>query len=196
MDIIGASYVLLWAIVLVQGAVIVFLLRQVGAIYLGDRDAIERDGIEPGRALPVFEGRDYRGHNLGPSASHNKWTVFLYSVPTCQICRDLLQSIADLEHKLGGLARFVVLLESAPELLEQYLDETSRAAEVFTIDRSVSRRLRVRVSPFVHVVDPNGIVRAKGLVNSVNHIEHLLVTGGLVHESLETHVELKHGVAS
>lgn len=102
--------------------------------------------------------------------------------------------MAQLTRSLRSQVHFFVLLQASPELLEAYLDETGRTVDAIAIDRSVAKRLGVRVSPFVHVVDPDGVVRAKGLVNHVDHVEHLLVAGGLAHDALATHVELKHGV--
>ena len=44
-DIWTVSYIVLWVLVLLEGVAIIVLLRQFGAIYLGSRAAINRDGL-------------------------------------------------------------------------------------------------------------------------------------------------------
>ncbi len=194
MDLFSATYVSLWILVLLQGVVIVFLLRQVGTIYLGSRDAIERDGLEIGQRLPPITGWDEDGRAIQFSPKPDQWTVLISSVPTCQVCREFLPEITELIDELRANVRFVLLLQGAPELLRPYLADVGRATDPIATPPSVAKNMRVRVSPYVHVVDSEGTVRAKGLVNSVDHVQHLLVSGGFVHSALDRHVELAHGV--
>jgi hypothetical protein len=57
-------------------------------------------------------------------------------------------------------------------------------------DAVATRKYRVRVSPYATVIDPNGVVRAKGLVDRVEHIEHMLHDAGLRNE-----VTIRHELA-
>jgi hypothetical protein len=191
MDAFMASYLLLWAIVMVQGLVIVFLTRQLGAAILGTRDAIERDGIPVGKSVPSIEGVGAEGRTVRPLRT-GQWSVLIYAAPTCGICLDMLPTLDRLIGRLAGKVAFTVLLEAPPEIRAEYASTTATRAEVIAIDRQTAKTMNVRVSPFVHVVDESGVVRAKGLVNEAAHVEHLLVMAGVTDSALPQHVEHRH----
>ena len=44
-DLFGVSYVVLWLIVLVLAVAVIVLAHALGTLYLGSREAIERDGL-------------------------------------------------------------------------------------------------------------------------------------------------------
>lgn len=192
MDAFTVSYVALWVIVCLQGLVILFLVRQLGAVFLGTRGAIERDGIRVGRPMPPIEGRDAAGNLVRPLASIDRWMVLIYTAPTCGICRELLPSLDGLIRRLGPNARFMVLLEASWEVAAEYMAATRTTANVVAVDQQTAKQMAARVSPFVHVVDVLGVVRAKGLVNEVAHIEQLLATAGVTDVSLPQHAEHHH----
>lgn len=54
--------------------------------------------------------------------------------------------------------------------------------------RGIVERYRVRVSPFVQVLDSEGIVREKGLVNGRESLEHLLGRAGVDHPVTQRHI--------
>ena len=63
----------------------------------------------------------------------------------------------------------------------------------FRPNKGVAEQYKVRVSPFAHILDPEGVVRAKGLVNDREGVEHLLSDAGMKHLALEKHLPVVAG---
>lgn len=188
MEFFWISYMMLWLLVVAEGIAIVVLTRTLGSMLLGTRDAIERDGLEPGTVAPEFEATDPNGQRVALAEMLGKWLVLIFAYPSCRICRSMLPSLAELDSRLGGAAKLIVLLRASSEDAALYASELKSAVPMFAIGQhGVAERYRVRVSPFVHVVDPDGIVRAKGLVNEAHHIEHLLSEAGFEHAVASRH---------
>lgn len=171
MDLFAISYAAVWALVIVEGVAIVVLTRTLGSMLLGSRDAIERDGLEIGTPAPDFRAAGIAGADVRLSELRGGRVVLVFAYPSCRICREMLGSLGALERRLAGVARVMVLLRASQQQAAVYVREMDPSVPVLAIGgRGTADEYRVRVSPFVHVVDPEGVVRAKGLVNGAYHI--------------------------
>jgi peroxiredoxin len=187
-DLWTASYIALWILVLVEGLVLVLVLRSVATIFLSDRDAISRDGIAVGRRAPAFEGIDSTGNKTALADLLGQWVVLIFAAPACQICMKLVPQLTNLRDALKGEAKILVALRADAEVVADYEYATGGVLPVLAIgNRRVAERYNVRVSPFVHVLDARGVVRAKGLVNDTDQLEHLLMEAGIQHEIVARH---------
>jgi hypothetical protein len=149
----GSSDVLVWATlavlalaVLVLGALVLALYRQVGVLTLrlGPRAALEvpEEGPPVATPAPALTGLARSGSELVAFVSE-----------TCRICRELIPSVRALERE--GLAVRIVEETEEPKVFERW---------------------NVPGSPFVvHVVD--GVVAAKGLVNTLEQLDGLIAAG-------------------
>jgi hypothetical protein len=134
------------AAVVVLGALVLALYRQVGVLTLrlGPRAALEvpEEGPPTGRPAPPLAGLERRGSELVAFLSEG-----------CRLCRELAPSIQALARE--GLV--VRMVEEADE-------------------PKVFERWNVPGSPFVvHLVD--GVVAAKGLVNTLEQLDGLVAAG-------------------
>lgn len=145
------SYVLLWATVLFLSVVVVALLRQVGVLHarlqpLGAHPAGE--GPPEGEPAPPVPGGEY------PSA---RLTLVAFVSPTCTVCAALVPSLRALETQYAGDRVRVVTVD--------YADAAAPA---------VFAAFAVRSTPYVVAVDAGGVVRGKGVVNSLEQVEVLV----------------------
>jgi hypothetical protein len=150
----ATAFVVQWALVLVLAVVVVALARQVGTLHLrlGPRGALEVDDEGPmlGEAPPPAPARDAVGGTVmlgGPGPAR----VILFSSPTCGVCKEVAPALAP----AAASVRY--------------------AAQVLH-DPHADRAWNVPGTPFAVVLDPAGIVRAKGTVNNLEQIEGLLDT--------------------
>jgi hypothetical protein len=186
MDLGTIAYITLWLIVIVEGVALVVLTRTFGAMILGTRDAIERDGLKLGTVAPRFVATDTEGVQASSSGLFVGWTVAIFASASCRICREMLPALADLSEKLADQARVVILLRGSPE--EARTLPVAGRVEVFAIGaHGIAEQYRVRVSPYVNIIDPAQVVRAKGLADASEHIEHLLREAGFEHPVVMRH---------
>lgn len=142
-----ASYVVLWAAVLVLSVAVVALLRQIGVLHarlhpLGANFAGEGPALDT--AAPTLPDTTYADAPL---------TVLAFTSPGCAVCKVLRPSLE-------------ALRRGYPEIQLREIDLGSARA---TFDAFM-----VRSTPYVVAVDTAGVVRGRGVVNSLEQIEELL----------------------
>lgn len=157
-----ASYVMLWITVAVLGLTVVALLRQIGVLH--GRLAplgVHFAGEGPDRLAPApaAPGVDYADAPL---------TLVAFTAPGCAICEQLLPAL----RALRGQYRDVVIHE---------ILNGPAAAPVFG-------EFRVRSTPYFVAIDRAGIVRGRGVANSLEQIE-LLIEEALLEsrDGVDTH---------
>jgi len=191
MDFFSISYAVLWTVVLVEGVALLLVLRSVGTIFLNTREGISRDGLSIGSMAPDIDATDAGGVPRSFREFRGRWLVLVFASPTCTICLKLVPDLRALRSALGSEAEILVALRAdGEEVASAYERATGEAAPVFAIGtKAGTEKYKVRVSPFVNVVDPQGILRAKGLVNTVENVEHLLFEAGVRHPRVMAHAQ-------
>jgi len=150
----AVAFVVQWIVLVLLTVVVIALARQVGTLHLrlGPRGALEIDDEGPmlGEAPLPAPARDASGQMVmlgGPGLSR----VVLFSSPSCGVCRQVAPA-------LGPAAASV------------------RYASVILHDPDAERAWNVPGTPFVVILDPAGVVVAKGTVNNLEQIEGLIDT--------------------
>lgn len=148
------AFVVQWILLAVLSIVVVALARQIGVLHLrlAPVGALEVDDEGPpiGDAPPTRTARGHDGTTTlvgGPGPG--RLVAFVSS--TCPICERILPSLPAVASATGLIAQVV----SDPELELAY---------------------RVPGVPFVVVLDEQGVVRAKGTVNSLEQLDGLVDT--------------------
>jgi peroxiredoxin len=188
MDGVSLSYLVLWAIVIAQGFALLLMFRSMGTVFLASREGISRDGLRIGSKAPVFTAYDASGAK-SLTEFLGKWLVLVFAAPTCEICLSLLPGLERLQSDVADDVDVLILLRGDPSVAESYRQATRTTLPVLAIgDHGIAERYSVRVSPFVHVLDATGMIRAKGLVNTVENVAHQLYEAGLRGEQIGSHV--------
>lgn len=187
MDIFTVSYLALWLMVIAEGAALVLALRALGNLYLGTRAAIERDGLSINSKAPVFSALTLQGRTINSRDFPRRWSVLIFVLPTCRICREMLPDLDAFAQQVSPDIGTYVLVRGDPETAEELAGRAPRIEVLAITDRVAARLYRARVSPYVTVVDPDGVVRAKGVVDRIDHVAHLLAEAGLQNEVTRRH---------
>ena len=142
-----ASYVVLWLAVLVLGVAVVALLRQLGVLHAR---------LAPMGTHFAGEGPDLDSHapTVGLAYDRAALTVLAFTSPTCTVCRELRPSLEALRRQYRELQVHVVDLEPT----------TQPVFDAFL----------VRSTPYIVTVDRGGIVRGRGVANTLEQVEELV----------------------
>lgn len=143
-----ASYVVLWITVVVLGLAVVALLRQIGVLHARLRPLgvhFGGEGPELGAAAPEPERFGYPRRDL---------TLVAFTSPTCEICAQLMPGLRAIE-------------TGYRELRVEQVDHGPTTAPTFAA-------FNVRSTPYVVAVDRRGVVRGRGIANSLEQIEELI----------------------
>ena len=171
----AASYVALWLLVAVLCATVVALARQIGTLHLrlGPRGALELDDEGPalGDALEPLEASDTLGRPL-TIAAPGEQQMLLFVSPACPVCEQVLPSMAAI--RAGTDLMPYVLVDADAESSRQV--DAGRMATPVVPAAELAARLAVPGTPYVLVLDGDGVVRAKGTVNNLEQMEGLTRT--------------------
>jgi methylamine dehydrogenase accessory protein MauD len=170
----AASYAALWLLVVVLCLVVVALARQIGALHLrlGPRGALEVDAEGPplGQAMASIEVTDLQGRSvtIGGAADPR---LLLFVSPGCGICEQVLPAL-DPIGRHSDLAPLVVTDADPGEAARAV--QGTKAPTVSSLD--VARAYDIPGTPYVVILDENGVVTAKGTVNNLEQLEGLVTT--------------------
>jgi len=170
------SNALLWVLVLVLAAVVAALTRQVGLLHdrvapVGALSGAETPRV--GEAAPVLELRDWSGEvlRLGGPESGGRDTLLLFVSPTCPVCKELLPVARSLAGAQGGRLRLVLASDGPREEHEAFVERHRLAP--YVLSRPLGLAYQIARLPHAVLIDSEGRVRARGLVNSREHLESL-----------------------
>lgn len=170
------SNIVLWAVVLMLVVLVLALSRQIGVLYerVAPMGALTMDkGPEVGEAAPTFELLDIlgRAQTIGIPGQYSQLLFFLS--PTCPVCKKLmpiLRSIAQAEKQW-----LRVVLASDGEMPEHLAFYKQAGLDPFPYVLSTPLGMSFHISklPYAVLMDENGVLRAKGLINSREQLESL-----------------------
>ncbi|MEX1254990.1 MAG: TlpA disulfide reductase family protein [Dehalococcoidia bacterium] len=169
------SYIVLWGIVFLQGAVVFLLLRQLGMMYLGTAQGVARDGLAPGTAAPEFAVQALDGRGLSLADFRGLPLLLVFGSPSCAPCKALIPDLNAFAQEYAGDLRVLFLSRGELELTQRFAEENAVEVTVAVHpDESLPDQFKVRVTPFAHMLDAEGVVQAKGLANNRQHLDMLL----------------------
>jgi methylamine dehydrogenase accessory protein MauD len=166
------SYIVLWVFVIVLALLVVLLYRQLGIMYLGSAEGVSRDGLDRGKAAPEFNLVDQYDRPQRLSGYRGKPTVLVFGSPHCSPCRILLPQLNDWT-KAHPEVGVLWLNAASPEESLKFVSDTGAEIPVaaYSPQENLLDKYRVRVTPFMFFLDENGVIRAKGLVNTKSGVD-------------------------
>jgi methylamine dehydrogenase accessory protein MauD len=186
--------VVLWVVVLGLGLMVFGLVRQIGVLHerVAPMGALVTDrGPEVGEMSPRITVNDIHGKpvEFGVPQAGGRMRLLLFVSPTCPVCKKLLpiaRSFADGE-------RLEVVLIGDGEIAEQRRMIAEHALERLTYVNSpqVGMAFQVGKLPYAVLIDEEGVLRAKGLVNSREHLESLAIAKETGYGSIQAYLKAK-----
>jgi methylamine dehydrogenase accessory protein MauD len=194
------SNVLLWVLVLAVIVALWALARQVGILYerVAPMGALITDaGPKLGDAAPSFELPALSGARIQIGGERARSQLLFFLSPSCPVCKKLLPVL-----KSSALAErdwLDVVLASDGEATQHLAFYGDAKLNEFPYVLSADLGMTYRVSrlPYAVLMDERGIIRAKGMINTREHLESLFnakeLGVGSVQEYLRERVPHQHG---
>ena len=172
------SNVLLWCLVIVLALVVLALARQVGVLHERVAPAgalMPTSGPKVGEQTQPAGFRDLAGEsvNVGGTSSDGRATLVLWVSPTCPVCKALVPTAVS----LAQAERLRLLFASDGDRLDQhraYVQDLRIAAYPYVVSQALGMSYAVSKLPFAVLIDADGVLRGKGLVNTREHLESLV----------------------
>jgi methylamine dehydrogenase accessory protein MauD len=172
------SQIVLWISLLALAAVVLALIRQIGVLHerIAPMGALTIDhGPGVGDQSPVFDLLDIRQRPvaIGRPAADGMSTFVMFVSPTCPVCKKLIpvvKSIAKNESRM----RLVFASDGERAEQERFLQAQRIEDYPLVLSEELGMAFRIGKLPYAVLIDERGTVRAKGLVNTREHLESIL----------------------
>jgi len=184
------SHVTLWVLVLLEFVCIVALVRHIGllSMRIGPTGARTMNvGPEIGGVAPAILTLDMDGREVTLGTSRGRRTLLAFVSPVCSTCARLVRGLHSL-HSSEKKDLEIILVSSNDYSFDEvhaFAEENHVAPLPYVVSNDLSMAYNIQSTPYAVLVDAQGIVRAKGLVNHMEHLESLLNAEELGHATLE-----------
>ena len=186
------SNILLWVVVIALAATGLALARQIGLLH--ERSAplgamVTDSGPEVGDKAPTFKMDDFSGRpvEIGGPRPGGQDTLLVFLAPSCPMCNKLLPTIRALSREEH--LDVIVVSDGAKEDHERFLRRHPLADTPYVVSAEVGIRYRIGRVPYAVLLDEDGVIRAKGLVNTREHLESLVEAKALKVASLQAYLK-------
>jgi methylamine dehydrogenase accessory protein MauD len=166
-----------WAAILVLGAMLWALSRQVGVLFerVAPMGALVTDsGPAVGSASPAFSLRGIQSEDVVIGGERSVPQLIFFLSPTCPVCKKLIPVLKALAH--DERRNFSVILASDGEQAEhlRFVQAQGLSEMPYVLSAELGMSYRVSRLPYAVLLDREGLVAAKGLVNSREQLDSLL----------------------
>jgi methylamine dehydrogenase accessory protein MauD len=193
MDPLLVSQVILWLVVLVLSLTVMALARQIGVLHerVAPLGALStKTAVEVGEPAPRFDITDLGGRPLriGGESPDGRSQLLLFVSPSCPMCKKLLPVACWFAHSERRGVSIVLMGDGDRPSHEAMIREHSLEGVPFALAPIVGINLGIGRLPHAVLIDPDGIIRAKGIVNSREHLESLLVAQETGYASMQDYL--------
>jgi methylamine dehydrogenase accessory protein MauD len=194
MNFLVFAVIVLWALVLILMVAVFAMARQIGVLLerVSPVGAMINDaGPLVGETSPPFDLPDLNGMGnvrLGaPQARHQ--LVFFLS-PTCPICKMLLPALKSIRNSEGNWLDIIFASDGEASKHRQFIAQMNLETFPYLLSGELGMTYRVTKLPFAVLLDRQGVVRGKGLINSREQLESLFNALESGHASIQEYMGL------
>jgi len=178
MSALAISNVVLWVVVASLLVVVLALMRQLGVLHerIAPVGALMLNrGLAVGDKAPVLDVPDLNGATMriGESRADGKSLLLLFVSPTCPVCKSLLPIVKSSGRDERGWLDIVLASDGELEEQRAFARSHNLDATAYVLSAPLGVTYQVSRLPFAALIDEAGILRARGLVNSREHLESL-----------------------
>jgi methylamine dehydrogenase accessory protein MauD len=193
MEPLVVSQIALWVVVVVLALTVLALVRQIGVLHerVAPLGALStKNAVEVGQAAPQFDVIDLAGRplHIGGRSPDGRSQLLLFVSPACPVCKKLLpvaRSFARSERR--GVT--LVLMGDGDRPSHEAMIAEHRLQDVpFALAPIVGINLGIGKLPQAVLIDAEGVIRSKGIVNSREHLESLLVAQETGYASMQDYL--------
>ncbi len=194
MTALAISNIVLWLVVIALSVALLAVIRQLGVLH--ERIApvgalMLAKGLKMGELAPQINVQDLEGRSItiGAARTDQRATLVMFVSPTCPVCKTLLPA---LKSSLASERDWLdIVLASDGEVATQrdFVAVHRLTAFPYVVSAPLGISYQVSRLPFAVLIDAEGVLRARGIVNSREHLESLFEAKRLGFASIQDYFE-------
>ena len=199
-DALLVSNVLLWIAVVALAGVVVALVRQIGVLHervFPVGALVMPGGPRVGAAAPTLAVTDLDGRALtiGGSDAAGRRTLLFFVSPTCPVCKTLLPVVRSIVAGAAPPARLVLASDGDVDEHRAFVARAGLGEHPYAVSSALGLAYQVGKLPYAVLIGADGVLIAKGLVNTREHVESLFEAARLgvasIQEWLQEHGDVR-----
>ena len=172
------SNIVLWVVVVALLAVVLALTRQLGVLHerITPVGALMLNkGLTVGEQAPQMDVASLDGGHLkvGAPRPDGKSTLLLFVSPTCPVCKSLLPVVKSSGKDERDWLNVILASDGDPNEQREFVRANGLGGIPYVVSAPLGMTYQVSRLPFAALLDEAGVLRARGLVNSREHLESL-----------------------
>jgi methylamine dehydrogenase accessory protein MauD len=172
------SNVLLWVLAVALAAVVLALVRQIGVLHerIGPAGALLlKRGLQVGQPVPSMSLTDLSGRSvtIGAPSDSGRSTLLVFLSPTCPVCKLLLPVVKSSRTSESAWLELILASDGVADEHRRFIAANKLEEIPYVLSAELGMSFQVERLPFAAVIDEGGILRARGLINSREHLESL-----------------------
>jgi len=174
------SNIALWMVVCVLSVLVFALMRQIGILHERVFPAgalVSPVGPTVGTIVPPTAHSTLANGTVTLGGVQSANTLLLFVSPGCPICKTLLPLVRSVIHAEHPTTRVLLVGDADTEFERQQHRQLAQQhhwpEDRYLISRQLGLSFQVDKLPFAVIMDTQGVLRAKGMVNSREHLESL-----------------------
>lgn len=198
MDALIVSNIVLWILLVGLTLVVFALTRQIGVLHerLAPAGALtlRGGGIKAGETAPALSLTTLDGRTLmlDSFAALGRGVLLFFMSPTCPICKALLPVVTKIAKEERSWLDLIFASDGGTRAEhEAYVVDRQLQAFAYVVSQELGVAFQVGKLPYAALLDESGVLVAKGLVNSREHLESLFEAKRLGVASINEYMNAK-----
>ncbi|WP_421546922.1 methylamine dehydrogenase accessory protein MauD [Pseudomonas sp. QD4] len=189
------SNVLLWCLLIALAFAVMGLVRQIGILHgrIAPAGALMLDkGVAVNEPAPKVTAADRDGRPVNFGYAGDKGQLLFFLSPTCPICKSLLPAIKSIAREQAERLEVIYVSDGDLEAQRKLITEFKLESARYVVGPEVGMTYQIGKLPYAALIDSSGTLRAKGLVNSREHLDSLFEVEHLGSATLQDYLHRDH----
>lgn len=181
-----------WVVSLALVVAVLALARQVGVLHMRVAPAgalTTAGGPAVGAKAPVIPAQLLDGGtvSIGGAAPGSSLRLLMFVSATCPLCKNLIPMAKSFAR--DERVQLIFVGDDAPQIQREMIARQGLDGYQFINGPDVGQAFEVGKLPFAVLLDADGVILSKGLVNSREHLESLIIAHEMGVRSVQDYIE-------
>ncbi|MEP7245738.1 MAG: methylamine dehydrogenase accessory protein MauD [Gammaproteobacteria bacterium] len=194
MNALMISHIVLWALVVGLSLVVFALARQIGVLHdrISPTGALMlAKGLSVGEHAPIVAVIDIEGtaRRIGDVREDGKNTLVMFVSPTCPVCKTLLPVLRSSLRSEAAWLDIILASDGDITTHAEFRRAHGLGHMTYVLSPPLGIAYQINRLPYAVLLDEQGVVLARGLINSREHLESLFEAKRLGVASVQEYLE-------
>jgi methylamine dehydrogenase accessory protein MauD len=197
MTLLSFAVVVLFIAVIALSVGFFALARQVGVLFerIEPMGALVTDsGPKVGEAAQPFHLPGLTGGLVQIGGTSVRSVLLFFLSPSCPVCKKLLPVLHSIRAAESAWLEIVLASDGERDKHKRYIENAGLQTYPYVLSAELGMTYRVARLPFAVLIDPAGVIRAKGLVNNREQLESLFNAHEMNVASIQQFMQASPGV--